>query len=129
MQVSEKTSLGAGILKSFREHNQLRTGIISKSYPNYSSTNYLPVMQSYKSVPNKDYCEIITNINYNSAFSQVLLFNIPQHNPGGKTCWIVEDDDCLCLFNNLQLSLDFLLNYSSCIKHQSTSQSLFKHFV
>lgn len=129
MQVSENTSLGVGMLKSFTEHNQLRTGIISKSYPNYSSTNYLSAMQSYKSVLNKYYCEIITNIKDNSAFSQETLFSIPQHNPGGKTCWIVEDDDCLCLFNNLQMNLDFLLNYNSCIKHQSTSESLFKHFV
>lgn len=45
MQVSEITSLGAGMLKSFTEHNQLRRGIISKSYPNYSSTNYLSAMQ------------------------------------------------------------------------------------
>lgn len=36
IQVSEITSLGAGMLKSFTEHNQLRPGIISKSYPNYS---------------------------------------------------------------------------------------------
>lgn len=129
MQVSENTSLDAGMLKSFTEHNQLRTRIISKSYPNHSSTNYLSAMQSYKPVLNKDYCEIITNTNGNSASSQVPLFSTPQHGSGGKTCWVVEDDDCLYLFNNLQMSLDFLLNYSSCIKHQSTSQNLFKHFV
>lgn len=68
MQVSENTSLGAGMLKSFTEHNQLRTGIISKSYPNYSSTNYLSAMQSYKSILNQDYCKIITNINDKSTF-------------------------------------------------------------
>lgn len=34
MRVSEIPSLGAGALKSFTEHNQLRRGIISKSHPN-----------------------------------------------------------------------------------------------
>lgn len=98
--MSENSSLGAGMLKSFTEHNQLRIGIISKSYPNYSSTNYLSAVQSYKSVLSKDYSEIITNINDNSIFSQLPFFSIPQYNPGGKTCWIVEGDDCLCLFTD-----------------------------
>jgi len=68
MQVSEITSLGPGMLKSFTEHNQLRGGIISKSYPNYSSTNSPSARQSYKLVLNQDYSEIITKVNDNSAF-------------------------------------------------------------
>lgn len=98
MQVSEITFLGVGMLKSFTEHNQLRTGIISKSYPNYSSTNYPSAMQSYNFVVNQDYFEIITDTNGNSIFFRSTHLSILQHNPVGEGHWIADDDDCLCLF-------------------------------
>lgn len=109
MQVSEITFLGVGMLKSFTEHNQLRTGIISKSYPNYSSTNYLSAMQSYNFVLNQHYSKIITNTNRNSIFFTSIHVSILQHNPVGEGHWIADDDDCLCLLNNLHAALDFLL--------------------
>lgn len=41
--------------------------------------------------------------------SQVPHLSILQHNPVGEGHWIVDDDACLCLFNNLHTALDFLL--------------------
>lgn len=41
--------------------------------------------------------------------SQVSHFSILQHSPVGAGHWIVEDDDCLHLLNNLHTALDFLL--------------------
>lgn len=109
MQVGEIAALGAGTLKSFTEHNQLRTRIISKSHPNYSATNYPSAAPSYKLVLNQVYFEIITNVNDHSAFPQLPHSHILQHMPVCEGHRTEEDDDCLCLFNNLHTALDFLL--------------------
>lgn len=107
--MGEITALGAGTLRSFTEHNRLRTGIISKSHPNYSATNYPSAAQSYKLALNQLYSEITTNVNDLSASSQLPHFWILQHNPVCEGHRPEEDDDCLCLFNNLHTALDFLL--------------------
>lgn len=96
MQVSETTSL-VQELKSLTEHNQLRTGIISKSYPNYSSTNYLSATQSYRLV--------LTQITLKSSRRQIIILLSPQvpHFNSNTTLQVKVTDSGRCKTVNVYL--------------------------